>query len=144
MIKNEEDIDSIDKDQNAKKSIDGESNHDYSSDHEDDYQASESEKNHPLRSVGKSFTINLTICQENRKKINYENLSDNDSNFILTSSHPEFMAVRDAIIEIPKGTKSKIQLRFSSVFETQTSNYYLYIDRDGEEWECIEIIANYS
>ena len=144
LIKNEEDIDSIDKDQNAKKSIDGESNHDYSSDHEDDYQASESEKNHPLRSVGKSFTINLTICQENRKKINYENLSDNDSNFILTSSHPEFMAVRDAIIEIPKGTKSKIQLRFSSVFETQTSNYYLYIDRDGEEWECIEIIANYS
>lgn len=141
-IKNDEENYFTDKYESSKKSKDDESNEKYSLDNEDDYQ--ESEKNHPLRSVDKSFNINLTIGQENRKKINYENLSDNDSNFILTSSHPEFMAVRDAIIEVPKGTKSKIQLRFSSVFEPQTSSYYLYIDRDGEEWECIEIIANYS
>jgi hypothetical protein len=101
-------------------------------------------KSHPMRAISKSFTVNLPLFQETKKKINYENLSDFDAIFIIKSSDPDQMEVREELVEIPKGTKAKIQLKFSQVDQEIQKNYYLYIDRDGTEWECIEIVAVYS
>ena len=130
------------------------SNENYSEDHEsEEYDASdfeeedpleEAEKVHPLREVNKSYNVSLPLAVETKKKITYQNLSDADASFVVESSNPDFMDVKESEISIKKGMKGKIKLRFAPVFNDEEKKYYLYINRNGQPWECIEIIAEYQ
>jgi hypothetical protein len=112
------------------------------SEFEEDYQ--EPENIHPKRNVDKSFTVKLPLASESKKKITYQNDSDSDAVFVVESSNPDFMSIKEPQINIEKGKKGKIQLRFEPVYNDEEKKYYLYVDRNGEPWECIEIIAEYE
>ena len=88
--------------------------------------------------------MSLPLAVETKKKITYQNLSDADASFVVESSNPDFMDVKESEISIKKGMKGKIKLRFAPVFNDEEKKYYLYINRNGQPWECIEIIAEYQ
>ncbi|OMJ75195.1 hypothetical protein SteCoe_25707 [Stentor coeruleus] len=112
----------------------------------DDYEDSdfEEEQAHPLRPIDKSYNVKLPLGEESKKKITYQNMSDSSSTFLIESSHPDYMSVKDSDLHIEKGKKGKIQLRFAPMMNADEKKYYLYVDRNGQPWECIEIIAEYE
>ena len=114
----------------------------YQEEYQEDYQ--EEEEVHPLRKVDKSYNVKLPLAEESKKKITYQNMSQADAVFAVESSHPDFMSIKEEEMIIEKGKKAKIQLRFAPIFNDEEKKFYLYIDRDGEPWECIEIIAEYQ
>lgn len=113
-----------------------------SENYEEDY--NEDEVEHPLRTVDKSYNVKLPLAEETKKKITYQNMSDNDAIFTIVSSHPDFMNIKENEVSIEKGKKGKIQLRFAPIFNDEEKKFYLYIDKDDKPWECIEIIAEYE
>ena len=114
----------------------------FEEEYQEDYQ--EEEEVHPLRKVDKSYNVKLPLAEESKKKITYQNMSNADAVFAIESSHPDFMNVKEEEITIEKGKKGKIQLRFAPIFNDEEKKFYLYVDKDGEPWECIEIIAEYQ
>lgn len=115
----------------------------YSEENQEEYDQ-EFEETHPLRPINKSFEINLKVGVESRKKITYENISENDSKFIIKSSNPSLMFLKDEVLQINKGIKEKIQLIFTPIDSECEKKFYLYIEKDNEEWECLEIVVNYT
>ncbi|CAG9334372.1 unnamed protein product [Blepharisma stoltei] len=113
-------------------------------DYEQDYEEEENKDEHPKREVTKSYNVDIPVGMPAKKKITYQNVNSNDSEFFILSSHPEFMAVKDEYVTIKRGMKEKFQLKFEPVDEPGERTYYLYIDRDGEPWECIQIKAEYQ
>ncbi|CAG9314682.1 unnamed protein product [Blepharisma stoltei] len=99
---------------------------------------------HPKREVTKSYDVSIEITETVNKKITYQNQTDCDSKFFIVSSHPDLMEVKDETLEIIKGQRGKIQLIFKPIYENTKNSYYLYIDKDGEPWECIQINAQYE
>ena len=97
-----------------------------------------------MRKIDKSYNVRLPLAEEAKKKITYQNISDSDATFCIESSHPDFMSIKEPELLIEKGKKGKIQLRFAPVFNEDEKKYYLYVDKDGEPWECVEIIAEYQ
>lgn len=112
---------------------------DYDQDFED-----QEEEVHPLRKVDKSYPVTLPLGQEVRKKITYENMSKEDTEFTITTSHPDYMSVKEDTLLIEKDRKEKIQLRFAPIFTENEKKYYIYIDKGSVPWECIEIVAQYE
>lgn len=112
----------------------------------DDYEDSdfEEEQAHPIRPIDKSYNVKLPIGEESKKKITYQNMGDSNATFLIGSSHPEYMSVKEADLHIEKGKKGKIQLRFAPMMNADEKKYYLYVDRNGQPWECIEIVAEYE
>ena len=115
----------------------------YSEGNQEEYDQ-EFEETHPLRPINKSFEINLKVGTESKKKITYENISENNSQFIIKSSNPSLMSLKDEDLQINKGVKEKIQLIFAPIDSECVKKFYLYIDKDDEQWECLEIVVNYS
>ena len=113
------------------------------SDYDQDFEENE-EQHHPLRPADKSFPVTLILGEECRKKITYENASSSDALFIIKSSHPELMSIKDEEILIKRSTKDKIQLRFAPLLNECEKKYYIYITKDNLPWECIEIVATYE
>ncbi|OMJ81809.1 hypothetical protein SteCoe_17628 [Stentor coeruleus] len=112
----------------------------------DDYEDSdfEEEQAHPLRPVDKSYNVKLPLGEESKKKITYQNMGDSNGTFLIESSHPDYMSVKEPDLHIEKGKKGKIQLRFAPMMNADEKKYYLYVDRNGQPWECIEIVAEYE
>ena len=123
---------------------------DYDQDFEDNQDPSESQEEsikdqkHPLHPVDKSFPVVLSLGEECRKKITYENASSSDAFFIIKSSEPELMSIKNEEMLIKRSQKDKIQLIFAPLLNECEKNYYLYINKDNSPWECIEIIAQYE
>lgn len=110
----------------------------------DDYNDADFEEDHsqhPLRPIDKSYNVQLPLNEECKKKITYQNIGDNPATFFIESSHPDDMNIKETEIYIEKGKKGKIQLRFAPMMNSDEKRFYLYIDRNGKPWECIEIVT---
>lgn len=117
----------------------------YESDKEEyDQDFEDQAETHPLRKVDKSYPVNLPLGEETRKKITYENLSNEDTEFSIKTSHPDYMSIKEEYLMIRKNAKEKIQLRFAPIFTESERKFYIYIDKNSAPWECIEIVAEYQ
>ena len=110
---------------------------------EPDYE-SEFEEEAPERKVTKTYEIALPINKTSSKKIPYLNKSDQDCEFTLLSSDPTGMNIKEVTVLIPAQQKGKFQLKFAPQDSPCERRYLLYVDRNGEPWECMELIARYS
>jgi hypothetical protein len=117
--------------------------HEQEQEQEPDYE-SEFDEEAPEREVTKTYEINLPINKTSSKKIPYLNKSDQDCEFTLLSSDPTGMNTKEATVLIPAQEKGKFQLKFAPQDTPCERRYLLYVDRNGEEWECMELIARYS
>ena len=99
---------------------------------------------HPIRAVTKSYDVTIPMGKYTNKKITYVNASDQTANFTLASSHPTEMEVREAALTIEPGAKGALKLQFNPVYEEITKHYYLYVDRDGQPWECFEFVITFD
>lgn len=108
-----------------------------------DYE-SEFEEEATEREVTKTYEIDLPINKTTSKKIPYANNSDEDCEFMLIASDPTCINLKENLVTIPAQQKGKFQLKFAPIETKCERRYLLYIDRNGEAWECIELIARYS
>ncbi|OMJ77792.1 hypothetical protein SteCoe_22542 [Stentor coeruleus] len=134
-------------DENSDKNSKQSRNKSSKSSKKDDYNESDFEDDqgqHPLRPVDKSYNVQLPLNEECKKKITYQNIGDNAATFFIESSDPDYMSIKETEIYIEKGKKEKIQLRFAPMVSNDEKKFYLYIDRNGEPWECIEIVTEYT
>jgi hypothetical protein len=99
---------------------------------------------HPIRAVTKSYDVTIPMGKYTNKKITYVNASDQIANFTLVSSNPTEMEVREAALTIEPGEKGALKLQFNPVYEEITKHYYLYVDRDGQPWECFEFVITFD
>lgn len=110
---------------------------------EPDYE-SEFDEETTEREVTKTYEIDLPINKTSSKKIPYLNKSDQDCEFTLISSDPTGMNTKEVTVLIPAQQKGKFQLKFAPQDSPCERRYLLYVDRNGEPWECMELIARYS
>jgi len=96
------------------------------------------------REVTKQFELQLKVGVDSSKKITYENKQDEAAVYMLTSSDPDIMEVKEPEVEIAGHDKGKFQLRFFAVDSPQTFIIYLYVDENDSPVECIEITAKFS
>lgn len=54
------------------------------------------------------------------------------------------MTIKEDEVTIKEGAKGKFQLKFAPFMYKDEKAYYLYVDREGEPWECIQVIATYT
>ena len=117
----------------------------FDAENESDYSSSEeSAEEKPKREVTKSYDLTLPVNQVSNKKITYQNKTSETSEFFLWSSEPQKMGLKDNIVVIQPEQKGKFQLRFNEVDFPHDQTYYLYVDRNGEPWECIQLNITYQ
>lgn len=94
--------------------------------------------------VTKTYSLKIGLAQLVHKKIPYSNEEDDDREYEIKSSHPEFMDVKETVVHVPAGGNGKFKLTFAPVDEESEKTYYLYVTSKGDVKECIEIITKYE
>jgi hypothetical protein len=72
------------------------------------------------------------------------NKGEETCEFVLKSSDPANMIVKEKYVEIPAGMSGKLQLRFPPIHKNIEKVYYLNVDNKGKQWECFKFIVLYE
>jgi predicted Rdx family selenoprotein len=94
--------------------------------------------------VTKEYELSLPFDGLSNKKINYSNKSAKDCDFILFSSDPGNMIIKENHVVIFAGQVGKFQLRFPPVREPCKKVYWLKVTNFGQLWECFKFKVSYE
>lgn len=99
---------------------------------------------HPLRPVTLSCEVAASANYPTSHAIEYKNKGAKQARFLLISSHTGIMRVRRAMVVVPSGAKGLFELELDSGGRTGERTLYLYVDREGAPWECIEVNVDFQ
>ena len=94
---------------------------------------------HPLRPVTLACEVEAAADSPTLHAIEYRNRAGKQAKYLLMSSDSEVMRVRKAMVVIAAGAKGLFEVELDSNGHSFTATLYLYIDREGHPWECIEL-----
>jgi hypothetical protein len=99
---------------------------------------------HPLRPVTLACEVEAGAEGPTLHAIEYRNKGTKQAKYLLMSSNSEVMRVRKAMVVIPSGAKGLFEVELDSNGQCLVSTVYLYVDREGSAWECIELKVTFS
>lgn len=94
---------------------------------------------HPLRPVTLACEVEAAAASPTLHAIEYRNKAGRQAKYLLMSSNSEVMRVRKAMVVIPPAAKGLFEVELDSNGRSFPATLYLYIDREGQPWECIEL-----
>ena len=99
---------------------------------------------HPLRPVTLTCEVEASAEYPTLHAIEYKNKGMKVARFLLMSSNSEVMRVRKAMVAIGPGTKGLFEVELDSEGKACLHTVYLYVDREGSPWECIELKVTFQ
>lgn len=99
---------------------------------------------HPVRPVTLACEVQASAECPTLHAIEYKNRGPKQANCLLISSNSEVMRVRKAMVVIGSGAKGLFEVELDSGGKSGVHMLYLYVDREGSPWECIELKVTFQ